>query len=75
MCKNIIITMIFTESSVHESKLDITVSSKTTYLVDDPRYLLRSAAVAEKQEQPENVGPSRAQDQQLQTPSENTESG
>ena len=69
--------MIFTESSVHESKLDITVSSKTTYLVDDPRYLLRSAAAAEKQEQPEQpetVGPSRAEDQQIQAPSESIES-
>ena len=66
--------MVFAESSLHESKLDITVSSKTTYLVDDPRYLLGSIAAAEKQEQPENVGPSGAQDQQLQPPSESIES-
>ena len=66
--------MMFTESSVHESKLDITVSSKTTYLVDDPSYLLRYGAAPKKQEEPDNGEPSSAQDQQIQSPPEITES-
>ena len=64
----------FAESSVHESKLDITVSSKTTYLVDDPSYLLRYSAAPKKQEEPDNGGSSSAQDQQIQSPPESTES-
>ena len=47
--------ILFLESSLQESKLEASVSSsKRTYLVDDPRYLVGVGAALGKQEEVEN---------------------
>ena len=65
------IIIIIVESGVQESKLDATVSSSnSTYLVDDPRYLVGLGAAVGKEEKTENIDATNAMTSPSQLPSE-----